>query len=110
MGDDDEGDEMTYCRDNNEPMMHRMPILVLSLSALISSCASFQRATFPRLIDTVITALMASEVSAVSICTAELCTSCQAEGFGAEGILKDLISRDLPYPVDEAPSMPWSLW
>jgi hypothetical protein len=43
-------------------------------------------------------------VSTVSVCTAELCR-CQEEGFGADDILSDLLSRDLPYPIDEAPCL-----
>lgn len=40
----------------------------------------------------------------VNICTAELC-KCQEDGVGAEDILQDLLSRDLPYPIDEAPCL-----
>ena len=40
----------------------------------------------------------------VSVCTAELC-KCQEDGQGADDILQDLLSRDLSYPVDEAPCL-----
>jgi hypothetical protein len=48
--------------------------------------------------------LFATPVSTVSVCTAELCR-CQEEGFGADDILSNLLSLDLPYPIDEAPCL-----
>lgn len=42
--------------------------------------------------------------AAVSVCTAELCC-CQEEGMGGDEILVDLLRRDLPYAVDEAPCL-----
>eukprot|EP00980_Cylindrotheca_fusiformis_P030399 scaffold24765_cov103-Cylindrotheca_fusiformis.AAC.1 len=44
-------------------------------------------------------------VTTVSICTAELCRCQEEEGMGAEDILKDLQSRDLNYPINEAPCL-----
>lgn len=46
----------------------------------------------------------ATEVSAVSVCTAELCM-CQDEGFGGGDILETLLSKNLPYAVGEAPCL-----
>eukprot|EP00525_Craspedostauros_australis_P004205 CAMPEP_0198130960 /NCGR_PEP_ID=MMETSP1442-20131203/55085_1 /TAXON_ID= /ORGANISM="Craspedostauros australis, Strain CCMP3328" /LENGTH=248 /DNA_ID=CAMNT_0043791681 /DNA_START=321 /DNA_END=1065 /DNA_ORIENTATION=+ len=39
-------------------------------------------------------------VSIVSVCTGELC-QCQEDGWNGGEILQDLLSRDLPYTVDE---------
>lgn len=47
---------------------------------------------------------LASPVSAVSVCTAELCC-CQDDGMGGIEILADLKARKLPYPIDEAPCL-----
>ncbi|CAJ1959502.1 unnamed protein product [Cylindrotheca closterium] len=45
------------------------------------------------------------KVSSVSVCTAELC-NCQEEGlFSGDDILETLKSKNLPYPVEEAPCL-----
>ena len=45
------------------------------------------------------------QASLVSVCTAELCC-CQEDGvMGGNEILANLLSRKLPYPVDEAPCL-----
>ena len=48
--------------------------------------------------------LLAVAPSLVSVCTAELCC-CQEEGLGGDEILEDLLSRNLPYPIEEAPCL-----
>jgi len=46
-----------------------------------------------------------NRASLVSVCTAELCC-CQEDGiWGGQEILNDLLSRNLPYPVDAAPCL-----
>lgn len=46
----------------------------------------------------------AAQPSLVSVCTAELCC-CQEDGMGGDEILTHLQSRNLPFPVDEAPCL-----
>ena len=86
-------------------------VTILRLSIIFLSANAFQTTFFPtksiitstKQCTTILSLAAATKpVSAVSVCTAELC-QCQEES--GQDILDDLLSRNLPYSVDEAPCL-----
>lgn len=77
--------------------------IVLQITVFFQSVGAFQ-APFAKRLFGLPTSLSASQASYVSVCTAELCC-CQEESLGGDGILNDLLNRNLPYPVEEAPCL-----
>ena len=85
-------------------------VMILRLSIIFLSANAFQTTFFPtksitstKQCTTILSLAAATKpVSAVSVCTAELC-QCQEES--GQDILDDLLSRNLPYSVDEAPCL-----
>ena len=86
-------------------------VTIIRLSIIFLSANAFQTTFFPtksiitstKQCTTILSlAAVTKPVSAVSVCTAELC-QCQEES--GQDILDDLLSRNLPYSVDEAPCL-----
>lgn len=86
-------------------------VMIIRLSIIFLSANAFQTTFFPtksiitstKQCTTILSLAAATKpVSAVSVCTAELC-QCQEES--GQDILDDLLSRNLPYSVDEAPCL-----
>ena len=76
-------------------------LLLEAVSAFHSAVPASRRK--PELKCSVTSLAAASQASCVSVCTAELC-NCQ-EGLGGDEILENLLSRNLPYQIEEAPCL-----
>lgn len=76
---------------------------LLLLTIVLSSCCLVARGFQVQPITRLTTLLQATPCT-VSVCTAELCC-CQEEGMGGDEIFANLLERNLPYEVDEAPCL-----